>query len=60
MLKEKRIFYILDFFLFHPEDYYKLSLYVTFNNISENLWKLEEYMCIYVYEYMINVYALCF
>jgi len=28
-----------DFFLFHPRDYYKLSLCVTFGNTFDNLWK---------------------
>jgi len=30
---------IFIFFLFHPRNYYKLSLCVTFNNTFDNLWK---------------------
>jgi len=32
------------FFLFHPRNYYKLSLCVTFSNKFDNLCKLEEHM----------------
>jgi len=30
------------FFLFHPRDYYKLSLCVTFANTFDNLWNYME------------------
>jgi len=31
-------------FSFHPRNYYKLSLSVTFSYIFDNLWKTEEHM----------------
>jgi len=33
----------LIFFLFHPKNYYKLSLCVTFSNTLDNLWKSGTY-----------------
>jgi len=32
---------LVSFFLFRPRDYYKLSLYVIFSNIFDNLISLE-------------------
>jgi len=29
-------------FLFHPKNYHKLSLHVTFSDTFDNLWKFEE------------------